>query len=301
MSADLRLVLLGTGNPTPRAHRAGQSIAVLTDGAGAVFDLGPGSAMNLFASPIDPVAIDQLFFTHHHFDHMADFGHFVMARWDQGAGAGDALSVYGPPPLRQIVDLLFGPEGVYAPDLQARTRHPLSQRIHQLRGGPMPRTLPVLSVRELDEGESVTSQHWTVTTGPARHVQPYLDSRSYRLQTPSASVVISGDTRPLPELADFARDADVLVHMAMDLQADIDAWPEIATSCAGAAGAARIAAQANVKRLVLVHLGDTADDPERKAAMLAEARANFDGDVLLGEDFLEVLVTAWRAGSAGAG
>ena len=55
MSADLRLVLLGTGNPTPRAQRAGQSIAVLTDGAGAVFDLGPGSAMNLFASQIDPI------------------------------------------------------------------------------------------------------------------------------------------------------------------------------------------------------------------------------------------------------
>ena len=292
MSANLRLVLLGTGNPTPRAQRAGQSIAVLADGAGAVFDLGPGSAMNLFASSIDPLEIDQLFFTHHHFDHMADFGHFVMARWDQGAGAGDALSVYGPPPLRRIVDLLFGPEGVYGPDLQARTRHPLSQRIHQLRGGPMPRTLPRLDVRELEEGDAVASDHWTVTAGPARHVQPYLASRSYRLQTADASVVISGDTRPLPELVEFAHGADVLVHMAMDLQADIDAWPEIATSCTGAAGAAQIAAQASVKRLVMVHLGDTTDDPERRDAMLAEARAQFDGDIALGEDFLEVPVTA---------
>ena len=291
MSADLRLVLLGTGNPAPRAHRAGQSIAVLTDGAGAIFDLGPGSAMNLFASSIDPLEIDQLFFTHHHFDHMADFGHFVMARWDQGAGAGDSLPVYGPPPLRRIVDLLFGTDGVYGPDLKARTQHPLSQRIHQLRGGSMPRTLPVLDVRELEEGDKVASQCWTVTTGPARHVQPYLTSLSYRIQAPTASVVISGDTRPLPVLADFARDADVLVHMAMDLQDDIDTWPEIATSCTGAAAAARIAAQANVKRLVLVHLGDTADDPDRKAAMLTEAHANFPGHVTLGEDLLEVPIT----------
>lgn len=292
MTTDLRLVLLGTGNPAPRAHRAGQSIAVLSDEAGAIFDLGPGSAMNLFASSIDPLEIDQLFFTHHHFDHMADFGHFVMARWDQGAGAGDALAVYGPPPLRRIADLLFAPEGVYGPDLQARTRHPLSQRIHQLRGGPMPRTLPVLDVNELEEGEVVTTDRWTVTTGPARHVQPYLSSLSYRIRTPSASVVISGDTRPLPSLADFARGADVLVHMAMDLQDDIDAWPEIATSCTGAAGAARIAAQANVKRLVLVHLDTTADDPDRQTAMLSEAHAEFSGNVILGEDFLEVPVTA---------
>jgi ribonuclease Z len=292
MSVNLRLILLGTGNPAPRAHRAGQSIAVLTDDAGAIFDLGPGSAMNLFASSVDPLKIDQLFFTHHHFDHMADFGHFVMARWDQGAGAGDALSVYGPPPLRRIANLLFGPEGVYGPDLQARTRHPLSQRIHQLRGGPMPRTLPALDIRELDEGDAVACDHWTVTTGPARHVQPYLASLSYRIQTLSASVVISGDTRPLPEFVEFARDADVLVHMAMDLQDDIDRWPEIATSCTGAAGAARIAAQANVKRVVLVHLDTTADDPDRQDAMLAEARAEFTGDVILGEDFLEIPVTA---------
>ena len=292
MNPDLRLILLGTGNPTPRAHRAGQSIAVLSDGAGAIFDLGPGAAMNLFASSIDPLQIDQLFFTHHHFDHMADFGHFVMARWDQGAGAGDDLTVYGPPPLLRITDQLFGPQGVYGPDLQARTRHPLSQRIHQLRGGPMPRTLPTLVVHELDEDEVVASDHWTVTTGPARHVQPYLASRSYRLETPSASVVISGDTRPLPALVDFARDADVLVHMAMDLQPEIDRWPEIATSCTGAAGAARIAAQANARRLVLVHLDTTADDPKRQSAMLAEAHANFPGDIILGEDLLEIPVTA---------
>ncbi len=292
MTTDLRLVLLGTGNPAPRAHRAGQSIAVLTDGAGAIFDLGPGSAMNLFTSSVDPLQIDQLFFTHHHFDHMADFGHFVMARWDQGAGAGDDLTVYGPPPLLRITNQLFGPQGVYGPDLQARTRHPLSQRIHQLRGGPMPRTLPTLVVHELDEDEVVAGDRWTVTTGPARHVQPYLNSLSYRLETPSASVVISGDTRPLPALVDFARDADVLVHMAMDLQDDIDRWPEIATSCTGAAGAARIAAQANARRLVLVHLDTTADDPRRQSAMLTEARANFPGDVILGNDFLEIPVTA---------
>ena len=291
MNPNLRLILLGTGNPTPRAHRAGQSIAVLSDEAGAIFDLGPGSAMNLFASSVDPLQVDQLFFTHHHFDHMADFGHFVMARWDQGAGAGDALTVYGPPPLSRIADQLFGPEGVYGPDLQARTRHPLSQRIHQLRGGPMPRTLPVLDIHELDEGEAVVGDRWTVTTGPARHVQPYLTSLSYRLETPSASVVISGDTRPLPALVEFARDADVLVHMAMDLQVEIDRWPEIATSCTGAAGAARIAAQANARRLVLVHLDTTADDPDRQTAMLAEARANFTGDVILGKDFLEIPVT----------
>ncbi|MCY3747975.1 MAG: hypothetical protein OXG64_01660, partial [Chloroflexi bacterium] len=67
--------------------------------------------------------------------------------------------------------------------------------------------------------------------------------------------------------------------------------PEIATSCTGAAGAARIAARANAKRLVLVHLDTTADSPDRQTAMLTEARANCPGDVILGEDLLEITLT----------
>ena len=291
MSAGLRLVLLGTGNPTPRSLRAGQSIAVVSDSGGAIFDLGPGSARNLFASSLNALNIEHVFFTHHHFDHTADFGHFVMARWDQGADRADTLSVYGPPPVVSIVESLFGSDGVYGSDLEARTRHPLSQRIHQLRGGTLPRQVPVVDVCELAEGDTVNIGSWTVTTGPAQHVQPYLKSLAYRVETEDGSVVISGDTTPLPALARFARDADVLVHMAMDVQAEIDAWPEISTSCSGAAGAARIASQAGVRCLVMVHLGDTTDNPERRDAMLDEARTEFDGDVLVGEDLLEVPVT----------
>ena len=41
----------------------------------------------------------------------------------------------------------------------------------------------------------------------------------------------------------------------------------------------------------MVHLGDTTDNPERRDAMLDEARTEFDGDVLVGEDLLEVPVT----------
>jgi ribonuclease BN (tRNA processing enzyme) len=40
--------------------------------------------------------VDNLFFTHHHFDHNIDYPCFLLCRWDQAAGHGSELNVYGP-------------------------------------------------------------------------------------------------------------------------------------------------------------------------------------------------------------
>ena len=40
--------------------------------------------------------MENLFFTHHHFDHNIDYPCFLLCRWDQAAGRGSELNVYGP-------------------------------------------------------------------------------------------------------------------------------------------------------------------------------------------------------------
>jgi len=40
--------------------------------------------------------VENLFFTHHHFDHNIDYPCFLLPRWDQAAGRGSELNVYGP-------------------------------------------------------------------------------------------------------------------------------------------------------------------------------------------------------------
>jgi len=40
--------------------------------------------------------VENLFFTHHHFDHNIDYPCFLSCRWDQAAGRGSELNVYGP-------------------------------------------------------------------------------------------------------------------------------------------------------------------------------------------------------------
>ncbi len=120
----------------------------------------------------------------------------------------------------------------------------------------------------------------------------YLTSLAYRLDAEAGSVVISGDTRPLPEIVELARGAHTLVHMAMQVDAAREQWPDIYTACTTARGAGEIAAAAGVRRLVLVHVLTEADDPAYMNAMVAEAREVFDGCVIGGADGLSLAIPA---------
>lgn len=52
----------------------------------------------------------------------------------------------------------------------------------------------------------------------------------------------------------------------------------------GSTGAGRMAAEADVKTLVLVHHGPQLDDPGVRASALAEASSNYDGEVIFGDE-----------------
>lgn len=73
---------------------------------------------------------------HLHYDH---YGRLVLQRWDQGAGRIPDLQVYGPTPLARISEQLFGPDGIYGPDIAARTQHRSSLDVFEARGGTLPR------------------------------------------------------------------------------------------------------------------------------------------------------------------
>ena len=96
-----------------------------------------------------PTRITDLFLTHLHYDHCVDYGYLVLTRWDQGAGKIPDLAVYGPAQPRRMTDLLFGEGGVFGPDLEARTQHPGSEFIYEMRGGILPRRRPEPSVTEV--------------------------------------------------------------------------------------------------------------------------------------------------------
>jgi ribonuclease Z len=99
------------------------------------------------------------------------------------------------------------------------------------------------------------------------------------------TVVISGDTRPVPALREAARGADLLVHEATFSQSDLARAKE--TGHSTAREAAELAAAAGVKRLVLTHISPrySREAPE----LLAEARGVFQ-ETVIARDGMEIEV-----------
>jgi len=258
----LKVTLLGTGSPTPRAHRFGPAHLVEVDGEYLLLDCGPGATQRLAVTRVPISEIDFQFFTHHHFDHNVDFAQFALVRWDQGAGKNGPLHVYGPKGTERHVNLLFGPGGVFEPDIVARTKHPMSIRKYTDLGGVSPRQPIEVAAKDIQPGVVCSGYSWQVTATPAMHAQPYHDSLAYRVDCKGSSLVITGDTVPCPSVIDLAKDVDLLLHHAPTVSEEVDdPIKRRKLSIFGPKSVARAAAEAGAKTLVLVHLEEAYDDP----------------------------------------
>lgn len=119
---------------------------------------------------------------------------------------------------------------------------------------------PAFDMRPYPEALSVMGLR--VTALPVRHPVP---CRALRLTDGEKALVFTGDTNDCPGLAEFARDADVLLADAAFLTAE---WTEQKPHMS-AAGAARLACEARARALYLTHL-PVSHAPE---TLEAEARA----------------------------
>ena len=287
----LTLTLLGTGTPAPALRRAGSSYLVTTGSQTLLFDCGPFSVRRLLEAGHRPTDVTGLFLTHLHYDHCVDYGHLVLTRWDHGAGRIPDLNVYGPSPTARMTDLLFGEEGVYGPDLAARTQHPGSHHPYELRGGVLPRIRPRPVVSEVAHGDVVSGDGWTVRTAEVVHCQPQLTCLAFRLETGGRSIVFGGDTAPTPVLTELAAGADVLLHMVHFINGVVTDT-RLTSCCSGHLDAARTAQAAGVGTLVLVHISDGVDQPGVRERALSDAADVFDGRIILGEDLLKIPLDA---------
>src|SRR5215471_4638854 len=102
----MRVTLLGAGVPTPTAARFGSAYLLDVAGNTVLVDCGPATTHKLAKAGRGIPAISLLLFTHHHFDHNADYPCFVLTRWDQDVEQ-TPLRVYGPPPTQAITRALF--------------------------------------------------------------------------------------------------------------------------------------------------------------------------------------------------
>ena len=274
-----RLVLLGTkGGPAIRPGGPWPTSSLLElGGRMIVVDCGLGVTRGIVDAGLSLKALDLVFVTHLHSDHVLELGPLLHTAWT--AGLATPVAVHGPAGTRKYWD---GFLQSMAFDIEIRIAD---------EGRPDLRDL--VSVAEFSEGEVFGEGGLVVTALRVQH-PPVAECYALRVEHDGRNVVFSADTAYFPPLATFARGADILVHEAM-LEEGIERLvartgngvrlkQHLLASHTMASDAGRIAAEAEVGHLVINHL-IPADDPEiGEADWVAAVRKSWSGRLTIGRD-----------------
>jgi ribonuclease BN (tRNA processing enzyme) len=279
-----RVVLLGTkGGPrVGEIGRSNPSTLIMINDVPYVVDCGYGVSKQLISAGIALNRVRYIFITHHHSDHNLELGPLFYNAWITGLPV--RVDAYGPSGLTQMTRDFFN-----------YLKFDIDTRIDD-EGRADPRTL--FTPHEFDKpGVVLINDDVKVTSCLVRH-PPIKQSYAYRFDAKDRSVVISGDTAYAPELAEFAKGADVLVHEVMYLpgiEALLKRLPNakrlrehLMAAHTLPEDVGKIAAQAGVKTLVLSHFvpGDDASIIDEQWS--EGARKYFKGRIVVGRDLMEI-------------
>lgn len=277
-------MLLGTkGGPSsrPGSSKPTSNLYVL-DGQAIVVDCGLGVTHSLVGQGMLLKDLSLIFITHLHADHYLELGALIHTAWTSGLKT--PVHIYGPAALSAYwANFIISMQA----DIDLRIADDGRMDIRDL-----------VRIHPVDAGPVMSRDGLTVTALRTQH-PPMTDCFAYSFRTATTHVVCSGDTAPLPALADFARGADLLVHEAMLVEA-LPALMERVGDTSGklkarllrvhspAAEVAKIATQAGVKALALSHLIPS-DDPTFSEKHWHEAVGGiFDGPLHIGHDGLRI-------------
>lgn len=287
----MRLHVLGNGCPHPLPGWYGSSFILETGPDLLMVDCGPATTSKMACMGISTLRVGHVFFTHHHFDHNVDFPCFALTRWDQSRGTEPPLKVYGPPPTRAWVGRLLDTGGAFFEDWQSRVRHPASHEVHRQRGGVLPRPAPAVEAADLESGQQVRCGGWLATAQRVHHVEPWLESLAYRIETDEGSVAFAGDCGDCPELRSFAGGADTLV-IACAHAGRTRTNAAIADVITGVEEAAEVARESGARRVVLTHASPGMTAPERRQQAIDEVARACGGVVLFPPELTTVDLSA---------
>ena len=280
-----KLYILSAGTPTPTPHRFGSSFVLQLDDSYLMFDCGPAATHKLVKVGLTPLQIEHLFFTHHHFDHNADYPCFLLCRWDQSIHSTPRLHVRGPAPTVEITGKLIGGDGAFAADLRARIHSPASHAVYANRGGVLPRPEPTVDVQDIDSDFVHEGGEWRVRAARGQHMEPYLTLLTYRVDYKGFSIVFGSDTKPCSPPIDLATGADVLVLTCWDHQHVVDR-DAVGEAMSGTRDVAQIAGETAVKKLVLTHFCQRFTKPDSLEQAEKDIRAIYGGEIIFGEELM---------------
>jgi ribonuclease BN (tRNA processing enzyme) len=237
------LLLLGTaGAPLPVPGRAGICSAVIVDGRVFLVDCGRGAPSGYVEEGLDFRALEAVFLTHLHVDHVGDLPGMILYPWGvrrDSKGPLPPLRVYGPsrPAALPEGDAVFRRVTTIDPDRPAPGTTDLVEGIlaayaYHLNVMPLDARMPdagqlvrAFDVAAPDWGADRRQRPVTVFRDDAVQVTAIavmhgraVPALAYRFDTAAGSVVFSGDTAVSGDLISLARGAGVLVHQVADLE-----------------------------------------------------------------------------------
>lgn len=298
----MKIVFLGTGGTYPSKQRNVTSVAVQMPGEVVMFDCGEGTQRQLMQSPVSFMKISRIFISHLHADHFLGLPGLIQSM--SLNGREEDLGVYGPAGtssnVRAMLELGYFKSGfeVVPRDIEPGTEldfssytvrcveadHTVPSLAYALQERPRPGRFDLKKAkslgipegpmyRKLQEGRTVTVKGRRILPGDV--LGPGRAGRK---------VVYSGDTKPSTRIIELAHGADVLIH-----DCTLDSSHSGLASDFGhstAAEAARVAREAGVGMLFLVHLSPRYENHE---VLEKEARAVFK-DSKVAEDLSEHVV-----------
>ncbi len=295
----MKLIALGTGGGVPSLYRGLPAFAIERKGEVFLFDCGEGTQFRIMRSTIRPGRLQKIFISHFHGDHVLGLTGLLMTL--SQFSREKPLELYGPPGMKKFIE-----------DMKKHLNFRLDYEliIHEVTGGEifsgkeykiyaMPLSHIIFNVgykieererpgkfypekaialgikpgplfKRLQDGESITLPDGRIVR-PEDVVGPPRKGRK---------IVYATDTNPMKEMVEFARGADLLMHDGM-FSGDDDVMA-IERGHSSVKDAARIAKEAGVKRLLLIHISPRYGDGEE---LLERARKIFP-NTMIAKDFM---------------
>jgi ribonuclease Z len=293
----MQVIVLGSGSAVPDPLRGNPSIAVIVDGEPLLLDCGERATVNLVRAGINPLDVNNVLFTHLHWDHIADFNYFLMTVWN--CGKPEVVRVFGPRGTQEMVDGFLA-----AHHVDIRFVHELVKKL--------PNAVPLnpqldVAVTHIHPGVVLETSTYRVSAAEVQHLNSLGFEHAdwaYRVDSEHGSVAYSGDTSPCDAMIELARDVDVLVHEAAFLDEIID--ERAMQGHTSPRGAGRVAQMAGARKLVLTHLGpyDSYDKaiemaelyygrrrgPEIWSKILRDAASEYEGPIVISEDAMQITI-----------
>lgn len=248
-SSILEVTILGSGASLLSPDRVLAGLMIEIAGEPLIFDMGSGVLHRLSCSLPELTRIEHLFISHLHVDHCSDVVALVQSLWLMGYDK--TLNIYGPKHLEIMAKAI---------------------------GESFPYLIGKIKVKPhfIIPGFQTRSKDWTVTAFPVNHGD--FEAYGFLIEAEGKRVIYSGDTAPSHELIKAAKGADLLIHEC----SLPDRLKELAPNHSTPGEVGKVAADAEVKTLVITHLYP--ELLEELGDALRSIRASFSGKIIVPRD-----------------